>query len=220
MPPTITAPVNNQCMGHGFFGFIRTSTNTELPGSDDYTEWWINQNPNFPGSYSNISSGLTWNKPMGEAAGTWYVRCAGRTSDGSKTAYSQTVVIYITEATKLVFVQQPSSAVAGATISPGITVQLKDNNNVSQSQLGIPIEISLFSGTGVLSGTLSQTTNANGLATFDDLGINQVTSKELTVSSIGLTSAVSIELNIYAFQKNGVPISPAAAAPVLTLTKL
>lgn len=71
------------------------------------------------------------------------------------------------------------------------------------------------------NGTLTKITDVNGLATFSDLSINQVTSKRLTAStpleSPPFTPAVSDAFNIYAFQKNGQPISLGQAAPVLSL---
>lgn len=101
-------------------------------------------------------------------------------------------------AKKVVFVQQPSDATAGATISPAVTVQLQDVNGNNVAAAGVDITISLSSGTGELNGTILQTTNASGLATFNDLNINIAGTKNLTASSDGLNSAVSNAFTISA----------------------
>jgi hypothetical protein len=101
-------------------------------------------------------------------------------------------------ATQLAFVQQPAATVAGLPITPAVTVQLQDSGGSPVAQSGVTITMSLSSGTGTLGGTLSQVTNASGLATFNDLSIILVGSKQLTAASIGLTSAVSSAFTITA----------------------
>lgn len=93
-------------------------------------------------------------------------------------------------ATTLAFAQQPSDALVNAIISPAITVQVQDKfgNIISGSR---SVTMTLSSGTGLLSGTTTQTTNAAGLATFGDLSINLTGTKNLTAASLGLTSVVS-----------------------------
>ena len=113
-------------------------------------------------------------------------------------AVSTSFTISAGGATQLVFVQEPTNAVAGATISPAVTVQLKDalGNNVPTS--GVSVAMAISSGTGALSGTTPQSTDATGLATFDNLSINLAGAKELTASSGVLTSAVSTSFTISA----------------------
>ncbi len=101
------------------------------------------------------------------------------------------IVVSPAAASKLLFVQQPTTAVAGATISPSISVRLRDqfDNNVLTS--GVSISVALTSGTGVLSGPSTRGTNASGISTFDSLSINLAGSKQLTASGTGLTSLLS-----------------------------
>ncbi len=110
---------------------------------------------------------------------------------------TQTAQVTFT-ASKLVFGQQPTNTSAAATITPAVTVQLQDGagNNVSAS--GVSITLSLSTGTGTLSGTLAQTTNSSGLATFNNLSINLAGSKNLTAARTGLTSATSTAFTITA----------------------
>ncbi len=65
---------------------------------------------------------------------------------------SNSIVVAAATPSKLVYAQQPTNAVAGATIAPPVTVQLIDayNNNVAKA--GVPVTMSLNSGTGTLGG--------------------------------------------------------------------
>jgi hypothetical protein len=99
--------------------------------------------------------------------------------------------IFVASATQLALVQQPTDAVSGQDIAPAVTVQLEDSSGDPVAQAGVTVGVSLSSGTGTLSGTLSQATDASGVATFNDLSIDLVGSKQLTASSGSLTSAVS-----------------------------
>ncbi|MBM4068093.1 MAG: hypothetical protein FJ271_04000 [Planctomycetes bacterium] len=118
----------------------------------------------------------------------------------------------------IVFVQQPSNAPAGSTISPPVTVQLKDQFGNNFQQAGVTITISLVSGTG-LSGTLTRTTNSAGLATFDNLSISIAGTYQLRASRSGITPAVSNPFTISAgsaqklafFQQ---PVNTVAGAPI------
>jgi hypothetical protein len=91
-------------------------------------------------------------------------------------------------ATRLAFVQQPTNTAAGASISPAVTVQLKDNSGNDLPLAGVSITLTLSSGTGTLSGTTVRTTSASGLATFSGLSINLVGSKQLRAAATGHVS--------------------------------
>jgi hypothetical protein len=99
--------------------------------------------------------------------------------------------VFVSSATQLAFVQQPTGTVSGQHIAPAVTVQLEDSGGTPVSQAGETVAMSLSSGTGTLSGTLSQVTDGSGLATFNDLSIDLVGSKQLTAACGSLTSAVS-----------------------------
>ena len=104
-----------------------------------------------------------------------------------------------TNATKLVFVQQPTDTVVDQTVTPAVTVQLQDNSSANVTDANIPITLSLTAGSGMLLGTTTQMTDATGLATFPNLSLNVVgNNKQLTASSSGLIPAVSSSFNITA----------------------
>ena len=106
----------------------------------------------------------------------------------------------------LVFGTQPTQAAAGASISPAVTVQVKDSNGilVASSTASVTIAIGTNPSSGTLSGTLTQTA-VNGVATFGNLSINKDgTGYTLTASSSGITSGTSNAFNIIS---NGVSAS-------------
>jgi hypothetical protein len=104
-----------------------------------------------------------------------------------------------TNATKLVYVQQPTDTVVDQTVTPAVTVQLQDNSSANVTDANIPVTLALTAGSGTLLGTTTQMTDATGLATFPDLSLNVVgNNKQLTASSSGLIPAVSTSFNITA----------------------
>ena len=173
----------------------------------------------------STSSGLaTFNNLSINLAGPKTVRA----SSGSLTAgVSNEFTILPGPAKTLVFVQQPTNAVAGSPLSPPVTVQVRDSlgNNVTAS--GVPVTLSISSGNGTLSGTTTRSTGLSGLATFSDLSVNLSGSKTLSASSPGLGTAVSTAFTIVAGAparlafvqqptgtRAGASISPAVAVQV------
>ncbi|MHB1584041.1 MAG: beta strand repeat-containing protein, partial [Acidimicrobiales bacterium] len=79
-------------------------------------------------------------------------------------------------ANRLVFLQGPSNAAAGAAISPAVTVAVEDaNGNVETSDNATTVSLAI--GTNPGSGTLTggaAVTVVNGVATFSGLSINKV----------------------------------------------
>nr|MBA4150764.1 VCBS repeat-containing protein [Verrucomicrobiota bacterium] len=120
------------------------------------------------------------------------------TSAGLSDAVSDPFTISAGAAAQLAFVQQPTDAASGVTIAPAVTVQLQDTYGNNVSSAGVDIVMAKSSGTGTLSGTATIATDANGLATFNDLSIELIGTKELTASSAGLTDAVSDPFTITA----------------------
>ncbi len=111
--------------------------------------------------------------------------------------------------TAVAFVAQPATTTAGATLS-AVTVQLKKAGNVNKAQSGVTISLALVGG-GSLGGTTNKTTDANGLATFDDLVITSAGSgKTLTANSSGLTSdtSSSFTINVAAASKLTIQTQP------------
>ncbi|MDX9735227.1 MAG: hypothetical protein RBU36_13950 [Thermoanaerobaculia bacterium] len=141
-------------------------------------------------------------------------------SAGLTSAVSSTFSITAAAATQVAFVQQPTDAASGATITPAVTVQLLDAGANPVAIAGTTVTLSLTNGTGVLSGTASQVTNASGLATFADLSIDLAGAKQLTAASAGLSSALSGAFTIAAGPASQLVYvqPPTPAAPGATIT--
>src|SRR5207249_4388079 len=107
------------------------------------------------------------------------------------------------------FVQQPSSATAGVSISPAPTVNVQDafGNNVPGTGVGIAILVN--AGTGTLSATTPVNTDASGVATFSDLSIDK--------AGTGYTLQATTVLNAATANSGTFDITPAAAKS-LTVT--
>ena len=89
----------------------------------------------------------------------------------------------------LVFVQQPGNGLVGAAVAPEVRVEALDLDD--QPVAGVEVTVSLASGSGTLSGTLTRTTDANGIAHFNDLTLNHAGVKVLLATpSFGATGAV------------------------------
>ena len=125
-------------------------------------------------------------------------------------------------ASHLTFVQQPSSAAAGAVIAPPVTVQLTDSvgNNVAQAGVAVTVSLNPAAGrSAAITGTTTAATNASGLASFADLRIATAGSYQLTAVGTSLVSAQSNAFTITAgtataiVTSGGTPQSTTVLAP-------
>ncbi len=136
-------------------------------------------------------SGLSIDK-----SGNGYTLSASATS--LPTATSSAFNITVGTASKLVFNAQPTSATAGVSISPAVTVYVEDagNNLVTTATNSISMAIGTNPGGGTLSGT-TPVNAVNGVATFSNLSINKSgTGYTLVASGTSLTGATSNTFNI------------------------
>jgi trimeric autotransporter adhesin len=100
-----------------------------------------------------------------------------------------------------VFTVQPTSTTQNATITPSITVTVRDagNRTITTSTATITLSITPLSGSpaGRLSCIANPKTAVAGVATFGGCSINKKdTGYTLTAASPGSTSAVSATFNI------------------------
>ena len=104
-------------------------------------------------------------------------------------------------ASQLLFSQQPTDTAAESPITPAVTVQVADQYGNPTSTSGVSVGMAITTGTGttgaVLSGTTTQTTNASGLATFNDLSIDLAGGGyQLTATGSSYGSVTSNQFNI------------------------
>ncbi|MBA4304736.1 MAG: hypothetical protein C0424_10970, partial [Sphingobacteriaceae bacterium] len=113
--------------------------------------------------------------------------------------------------TRLEIVNEPSSSAQNNVVfAQQPTVRLKDANGNNVLQSGVVITAVLASGSDTLQGSLSATTDANGIATFTNLKINGITGiRTIRFTSGSLTPDTS----------SNVAIVPGAAAQLLITTE-
>jgi adhesin/invasin len=116
--------------------------------------------------------------------------------------------------TVLRFMQQPSNTPSGQVIAPPVTVQIQNSSGSASNTAGLPIVLSLSSGTGTLLGTVVQLTDVTGTASFNDLHISAVGPKQFTAASASQPSAVSFTFQITA----GAPATMTAVSGTPQLT--
>ncbi len=154
----------------------------------------------------------TFNNLTLATAGSGYTHSA--TSAGLASAISASFTITAPDGiaptvTKLVFLQQPSNAVAQAVISPAVTVAVEDDNGNILSSAANLVTLNFSGGAAGLGGMISATPH-NGIATFSNLTVATAGSAyTLSATSAGLSSAISASFTITA---------PGGTAP--TATKL
>ncbi|QOJ15705.1 MAG: hypothetical protein HRU75_14100 [Planctomycetia bacterium] len=96
------------------------------------------------------------------------------------------------------FVQEPTSAVAGQTIAPPITVRIVDADGatIPTATLAVTLTLTTNPGGATLAGTVTRSA-VNGIATFNDISLNRVgTGYRLTAASGALTPDTSAAFNI------------------------
>src|SRR4029077_17083912 len=120
----------------------------------------------------------------------------------------------------LTFVTQPTNTTAGQVISPPVQVHATDNTGAVVPGVAITVAIGSNPGGGTLSGTLTQTTGVTGIATFNDLSINQAGSGYSLVASAlsGTVTATSNSFSITAPVTTSslawTQLSPAGGPPI------
>ncbi len=158
----------------------------------------------------STSGGIaTFNNLSIDKAGTGYTLVA---SGGGFNVTSNPFDVTVGNGSKVAFVApQPTSATAGAAITPGFTVEVQDaaGNRIP----GANNQITVFIGTNPSQGSLSGTTQrnaVNGTVTFTGLSIDSAgTGYTLTASASGLVSTSSSSFDI-------VPGSPSASLSTVT----
>jgi hypothetical protein len=113
-------------------------------------------------------------------------------------AASGNITVVLPSSNQLAFAQGPSNAIAGAAISPAVTVALRTTLGLPVLTADVPVTLSLATnpGSGTLSGPVA-VTNSLGVATFSNLSIDKAgTGYTLTASSPGLTTVSSAAFNI------------------------
>ena len=130
-----------------------------------------------------------------------FVPVAGKTyTDSGSTACHSRPGSQPPVPTALGFAVQPGNTAAGATITPAVQVEIRDQfgARVTTATNSVTVAIGSNPGGGTLSGTKTMTA-VNGAATFSGLSIDNVgTGYTLSASAGGLTGATSAGFNVTA----------------------
>ncbi len=161
------------------------------------TQYYLTMNAGAGGSVSPASgwnnSGASVNISATPAIGFIFDSWTGSGSgfySGTNSASSVTMNGPITQSASftspqvqtLAFVQQPGSVLQGVPLAPEVQVQAFDNAGQPLANAGIIL--SLGSGTGNLTGTLTQSTDGSGIAHFNDLSLDLAGPKTLTAIAV------------------------------------
>ena len=118
---------------------------------------------------------------------------------GSASVTSANINLTAGPASQLTITTQPGSPVAANTnFSPQPVLQLRDaaGNAVSLSGVVVTAALETATGTGILGGTLTATTNNSGTATFSNLKISKSGSYTIRFTAPNLTSVVSVTISV------------------------
>ncbi len=140
-------------------------------------------------------TGLEIRPTTGNLPNSGNITNTGSTGPGGNTNYGSITMVPGAQDT-LIFVQQPTTTNIDSTITPSVRVQIADQFGNSIEQSGVNVNVDLASGTGTLSGTLTQATNVLGIAEFADLSIDQLGTKTLEASGTGLNPDTSATFDI------------------------
>jgi streptogramin lyase len=111
----------------------------------------------------------------------------------------------VSQVSSLTFVTPPSNTTVSQPMTPA--VQVRALNNAATPLPGVSVTLTLSSGPGTLSGTLTQITDATGTATFSNLAINAAGTADTLLAKAGGITATSNAFNITS-------LTPHACAPI------
>ncbi len=171
---TIKFDADGGGLGERFTPFLAWSPNTVYAKSDTVT----GSNDHLYFATTGGTSGTGTSPADDDGTVTWSDQ--GAFTDFSDGAIRAKALVYdspdspCTYPAALEFLQQPTDAVAEATITPVITVRLKDQNGDPYNKYTTDIMVQIY-GTGTLVGTAANGIfpTSTGFATFNDLSITE-----------------------------------------------
>jgi hypothetical protein len=116
---------------------------------------------------------------------------------------SNTVTVTPGAAYQLTIEQQPPASVgSGTTFAPAPTVQVRDTSGNAVATDTIVVTAAKASGSGTLGGTLTDSTDTNGLASFGNLNITGSGDHTIEFSAPGLVPDTSTVINVTTEEMN------------------
>ena len=128
---------------------------------------------------------------MGQTAGAHTATATYSGAEGSPTTFTATATPGASPRLRLT-VQPSATTQSGAPLPTQPTVRLETAGGTAIAQAGVSVTAAIASGGGTLSGTTTVTTNASGVASYDDLVITGSNgSRTLIFAAANYTPAVS-----------------------------
>ena len=151
-----------------------------------------NLNNGYVPATSNSFTVLTYSSYTGVFTGTSFPAVAIWQTNYGPSSF----MISVGGVSGLVFTTQPVGGVFTNKILAPVVVQVETSGGNPIATNGVPVTLSLDSGSGVMSGTLTQNTDPTGKATFSNLSFNLIGTKTLRASSPGWATATSVSFAI------------------------
>ncbi len=142
---------------------------------------------------SLVGGGFDWSFLRNPAGNVVYLH----SNDDS---FANFATYQLDQSTHLAFVQQPPNGTAGQALKPAVTVAVEDaNGNVSSLNNSL-VTLTVATGPGQLQGTPVTAQAVNGIATFNNLILNQAGTYTLQASDGSLSPATSNSFTVSAGQ--------------------
>jgi len=142
------------------------------------------------------------------AAGTFPSSITATDSASPTQSTTQDFSLQALPPTFLSYAQQPSNSSAGQFIAPPVQVLVQDNAGAVLPAINITMSLGTAPSGAVLSGTLTQTTDNTGVATFADLKVNQPGTYNLVATSpVAASSLTSRSFSVAGFVSTASPMS-------------
>ena len=154
-------------------------------GTAPYSNWTVTIGTLPAGLTLDDGTGVISGSPTTAETQAFTVQVSDAASHTATRALSIGVTAGL--AAQLAFVQQPTSALVGAVLSPAVVVRVQDalGNNVPSEAVSLALV-----GSGSLGGYAPTTTDANGLATFSSLTVGQTGSGKVLEATAAALPAV------------------------------
>ena len=155
---------------------------------------------------------------LGQASGTQRV-VARLVSDQAPAAlearFTASATLPPAGADRLVLRVQPSSsATAGTAFDRQPVIQIRNGDGNDVARAGVPVTAAVASGGGVLGGTTTRVTDADGRAEFGDLRIDGATGPHLLIfAADGYTSVTADPIQVQSAPAPPAPAPPAGGPP-------
>ena len=153
--------------------------------------------------------------------GTAGSRTLSFTSGSLTAATSTAIAVALAPASQLDFATAPpATAASGAAFTVAPVIQLENASGGAVSQAGVPVTVSVASGSGTLGGTLTVNSDATGKATFAGLSLTGLAGDHtLRFTAPGLTEKISGPIALGAGQATRLGIVTQPSTPTKSGTQ-